>query len=125
MFTSNQIKLPAMSSSFTTSIRRIALLSCTHRVKIIDRSLTAGMNSGGTIQCSTFSLGGYQYAIIYSPSKLYKIYNYSRAKSYASFHLKLFSDAAFGNKYWKRGTSDTNPRWRIHLYPEGRAEWIL
>jgi speckle-type POZ protein len=88
-----------MSSSFTTSICQIAPLSCTHRVKIIGQSLTAGMDSDETIQCSTFSLGGYQWAIIFCPNyrqtpgyTVYKVTTYEMT-SYVSFLLKLLSEA--------------------------------
>jgi hypothetical protein len=76
-----------MSSSFTTTICRIAPISCTHRAKIIGHSLTKGFHSDDNIQLGTFSLGGYQWAIIYHPN--YKFDNCT----YASFRLRLLSEA--------------------------------
>ncbi|KAF3338261.1 BTB/POZ and MATH domain-containing protein 2 [Carex littledalei] len=77
-----------MASSYTTSEFQMKPTTGTHRVKI-HTSLTAGIKSGRSIQCGTFTVGEYQWAILYYPQGTGE---YSYSHTYMPFYVELLSE---------------------------------
>ncbi|KAF3341697.1 BTB/POZ and MATH domain-containing protein 1-like isoform X1 [Carex littledalei] len=81
-----------MASSFTTSVLQIKEISGTHRVKICGESLTTDcFDFGRSIQCGTFTVGKYQWAILYYPRGRVDYFN--DPDKWISFYVELLSEA--------------------------------
>ncbi|KAF3341905.1 BTB/POZ and MATH domain-containing protein 2-like isoform X2 [Carex littledalei] len=78
-----------MASSFTTSVFQMKPTSGTHRVKIGTQHLNnTFFKPGSSIRCGTFTVGEYQWAILYYPYG-----HLSPVTTHISFMVELLSEA--------------------------------